>query len=69
MKSLKLVVITIAALQTIGCTSKNLYQAMQENRRQACLKQPTIELQQACIKEFEDSYEDYEKKRQEAIKQ
>jgi hypothetical protein len=67
MKTLKLATIFIACLSVLGCTSKSLFNAMQENRRQACIKQPTIELQQACIKDFEESYEDYERKRQEAI--
>lgn len=68
MKTLKLIAVLIASLQVLGCTNKSMYNAMQENRRQACIKQPTMEQQQACLKEFEESYEEYEKKRQEAIK-
>ena len=53
---------------TIGCSNKSMYQAAQENRKQSCIKEPTPDLQQRCLEQLEESYEDYEKKRQEALK-
>ena len=69
----KITLLPIAIFSTFilltSCTNKGWYHAMQENRKQECNKQPTLELQQACREELGDTYEEYERKRQEAIEE
>lgn len=54
------------AIAISGCTSKQLYNAVQQNRIQACSKELPQD-QEACKQRYEKSYEDYERDRQEVM--
>ncbi|NVJ61483.1 MAG: hypothetical protein HWE27_13890 [Gammaproteobacteria bacterium] len=58
--------ILIACLSLQGCTTKNWYQAAQENRKQACIKEPPGQYQ-ACLEQYDKSFEEYEAERREAL--
>jgi hypothetical protein len=49
-----------------GCTNQQIYTAIQENRRQECGKLPLGQYEQ-CMRDYDTSYEEYERQRQAAI--
>lgn len=54
-------VVVIAGLA--GCTNKQLYQGMMQNRQHACLQELPQD-QEACFKRYEMSFEEYQQARQ-----
>lgn len=51
-----------------GCSHKGVYQDLQRNKRNECMQAPQSEYYR-CMRDMEQSYEDYERQRQEALKQ
>lgn len=49
-----------------GCTNQQIYTAIQENRRQECGKLPKGQYEQ-CMRDYDTSYEEYERERQAAL--
>jgi uncharacterized paraquat-inducible protein A len=53
----------LTVLVTQGCSSKQVYQALQENQRQRCQQELIPSAYRECIAQEQTSYEDYEKER------
>lgn len=49
-----------------GCSNKQIYTAIQQNRQQECRKLPRVQYE-ACMREFDQSYEDYARDREDAL--
>jgi PBP1b-binding outer membrane lipoprotein LpoB len=65
----KVVLIALAGLvfATAGCSNKAAYQNLQLNKKQECRRLPVTEYDD-CMREMAQSYEEYERQRQQAIK-
>lgn len=50
-------------LLLIGCSNKQIYTAVQENRRVECSKLPQSQYEK-CMSEYDTPYEEYERERQ-----
>ncbi len=61
MKRQKIAVL-LMGLGLFGCSNKQLYQGVMQNRQHACL-QELPQQQEACMKRYETSYEEYERER------
>lgn len=46
-----------------ACTKKQIYNAVQENRKQQCYKSPTAHHYDQCIRNHSESYEAYQQRR------
>lgn len=62
----------LAALAAIvfagtGCSNKAVYQNLQLNKKQECRRLPVTEYDE-CMRGMDQSYEEYERQRQQAIK-
>ena len=51
------------ALFMSACTKKQIYNAVQENRKQQCYKSPTAHHYDQCIRNHSESYEAYQQRR------
>jgi len=51
-----------------GCSSKQMYNAIQENRQQACLKSPPGQYDQ-CMAEHSQSFREYQQQREQVLQQ
>lgn len=60
------VAVILLILGMFGCSNKQLYNGMMHNRQHDCLQQLPQE-QEACMRRYETSYEDYERERLKAI--
>lgn len=58
--------ITILALTTIGCSNKAVYENIQSDQRNQCLKEPPPTYEQ-CLERTQKSYEQYERERKELL--
>lgn len=63
---MKLIFALLVAFAATACSNQQLYDAAQHNHEQKCLKQPPA-MYQACMAEFDKSYQEYEKERQEVL--
>lgn len=64
MKTLVLLTLT---LLLASCSNKAVYEDLQRNKRNECLQVPPAEYDR-CMRTMEQSYEEYERQRQEALK-
>lgn len=64
MKALLMLALT---LLLASCSNKSVYQDLQRNKRNECMQGPPAEYDR-CMRSMEQSYEDYERQRQEALK-
>ena len=55
------------ALLLMSCSNRQIYTAIQENRRLECSKLPQGQYEK-CISEYDISYDEYEREREAAIK-
>lgn len=58
--------ILVFALALLGCGNKQIYTAVQENRRLECSKLPQNQYEQ-CMSEYDTPYDEYERERQAVI--
>jgi hypothetical protein len=63
---MKLSLFLMISLFLIGCSNKQIYAAVQENRRVECSKLPQDQYEK-CMSEYETPYEEYERERQAVI--
>jgi hypothetical protein len=63
---MKASIVLVIALALLGCSNKQIYTAVQDNRRVECGKLPQNQYEQ-CISEYDTPYEEYERERQAAI--
>jgi len=63
---MKFTVLSMIALILLGCSNKQIYNSVQENRRMECGKLPQNQYED-CIRDYSTSYEDYERERQASI--
>ena len=63
-----LTVMVIALAGMAGCSNKAVYQNLQHNKKQECRKLPVAEYDK-CMQGMDQSYEEYERQRQQATKQ
>ena len=61
-------VFTLVAVSISACSHQSYYDGLQERERIMCRQVPPSEYQD-CIKQQEKSYSEYEKQREDAIKQ
>lgn len=61
---LKLSAILLATMVLVACTNKQLYNTAQTNQKRKCQKLPDDQYEQ-CMKDANQSYEDYEQERNE----
>lgn len=57
---MKYIMLSTAAILLVGCSNKQIYTAIQENRRQECAKLPQAQYEK-CMSEHDTSYEKYER--------
>jgi hypothetical protein len=67
MQAMKPGVYSMIALLLMGCSNKQIYTAVQENRRVECSKLPQVQFKK-CMSEYDTPYEEYERERQAVIK-
>jgi PBP1b-binding outer membrane lipoprotein LpoB len=60
-------VFLMIALFLMGCSNKQIYTAVQENRRVECSKLPQVQFEK-CMSEYDTPYEEYQRERQAVIK-
>ncbi|WP_213998306.1 hypothetical protein [Arsukibacterium sp.] len=67
---IKLGLVVLAAAMTVvsGCSNKAVYQNLQLNKKQECRRLPLTEYDD-CMRGMDQSYEEYERQRQQATKQ
>ena len=63
---MKFTVLSMITLLLIGCSDKQIYNSVQENRRMECGKLPQNQYEE-CMRDYSTSYEDYERARQASI--
>lgn len=63
----KTVFIALALITLTACSNKAVYNNIQLNQRNKCLKEPPA-LYDECVKRTEKSYEQYQREREEALK-
>lgn len=63
---MKLSLFLMIALFLTGCSNKQIYTAVQENRRVECSKLPQDQYEK-CMSEYETPYDEYERERQAVI--
>lgn len=60
---MKASLILVTAVALLGCSNKQIYNAVQENRRVECGKLPQNQYEK-CVSEYDTSYEEYQRERQ-----
>ena len=63
---MRLSVYFMITLLLMGCSNRQIYTAVQENRRLECSKLPQGQYEK-CMSEYDTPYEEYERERQAAI--
>ncbi len=63
---MKVFFLSIAFLMVIGCSSRGAYEGIQVSNRVECSKLPPSQYDE-CMENANISYDEYERKRQEAI--
>ncbi|MCB1690789.1 MAG: hypothetical protein KDI33_19985 [Halioglobus sp.] len=63
---LKSIAMIFSALFLVACTHEQVYNAVQQNQQLECSKLPQVRYEE-CMKDFEESYKDYERERQEIL--
>ena len=61
-----LTILTLLASALSGCSTRAIYNSIQLDGRQQCEQQP-IATQQACRAQYEISFDDYEREREELL--
>lgn len=56
----------VLTLCCAACSNQELYETIQQNRQQECLKLPQSQVQE-CLREAEESFEDYQRAREEGL--
>ena len=64
---MKIYALLCLSMLIVGCSNKGIYQDLQRNKRNECLQVPPAEYDR-CMRSMEQSYEAYERQRQEALK-
>jgi hypothetical protein len=65
---MKITLLFCLVLCATGCSNKAAYQNLKLNKQQQCRQAPASEYDR-CMREMEQSYEEYERQRQHTIKQ
>ncbi|WP_148212473.1 hypothetical protein [Hahella chejuensis] len=68
-KAIQLFPIIASAALLQACSTEQAYYAMRENQRQQCEKYIEQSQYEACMKQANESYDDYERRRKELAKQ
>ena len=55
--------IAVLAILLVACTHEQVYTAIQQNQQLECSKLPQVQYEQ-CMKNYDKSYQDYERERQ-----
>lgn len=64
---MKAITLLCLLFTVVSCSNKGVYQDLQRNKRNECMQVPPAEYDR-CMRSMEQSYEDYERQRQEALK-
>ena len=64
---MKTIALVFVCLTISACSNKAVYQDLQRNKRNECMQVPQSEYDR-CMRNMEQSYEEYELQRQEALK-
>lgn len=65
-RRIRFVILISCLLSVFGCSQRQLYNAAQQNRQQSCEKLPPDE-REACLAQYQQSYDDYSEQRQQVI--
>ena len=60
--------IVVLALLLAACTHEQVYNSVQQNQQLECSKLPQVRYEE-CMKEFDESYKDYARERQELLEE
>lgn len=65
-----LLICGLIAMSTLlcACSNRQIYDAAQNNRRQECDKLPDSAQRDACLEQYSQSYDDYQREREEILK-
>jgi len=58
----RIIVLSLLGCSISACSNQQVYSAIQENRKQECMKLPVSE-HEACLRDFTHSYDEYEQER------
>ncbi len=62
------VILIVVGVSTVACSNRGVYDTIQTNNRLDCQTQP-LSQQEECRRQAGKSYEEYERERQELLKQ
>lgn len=65
---MKPILMLLMAVSIVGCSQRAVYENIQHHNRQECAKLPESEFEE-CMNNAERSYDEYQEKRREAIKE
>lgn len=68
MKFYQIISTIIIVFLLFGCSNKKIYEAVQYNQKQECRKLPYPQ-QSECVEEHSKSFEEYEKNREDVLKE
>lgn len=64
---MKTILLLCMCFTASACSNKAVYQDLQRNKRNECMQAPQSEYDR-CMRDMEQSYEDYERQRQKALR-
>ena len=68
-KRLTVALMIIACNVLTACSNRQVYDAVQNNRRLECDKLPDSAQRDECLQQYSESYDEYQRKREEILKQ
>lgn len=63
MKSIRMLSVYICISLLIACTNQDVYELIRQNRLQECQKLSPYSAYEECVKQYSETYEVYEEKR------
>lgn len=63
MKNIRMLFICICASLFIACTNQGVYETLRQNQLQECRELASSSAYEKCAKQYSESYEEYDRKR------
>lgn len=66
-----LIIATLIAVSALisSCSNRQIYDSVQNNRRMECDKMPDSAQRDACLEQYSESYDSYQRKREELLEE
>lgn len=69
MKPLTLGILIAVSMCISACSNRQVYDAVQNNRRLECDKMPDSAAREECLKQYSESYDSYQRERDEMLEE